>query len=95
MINSPLTVVFMMVVNLAMLIIFIRFMFQFAQIDPKHPYSKATYGISAVVTVFQRIFPDLAGGRISLSAIVLLLLLTYIKIAGLAVIHVEHLTPLV
>lgn len=95
MINSPLTVIFMMVVNLAMLIIFIRFMFQFAQIDPKHPYSKATYGISAVVTVFQRIFPDLAGGRISLSAIVLLLILTYIKIAGLAGIHGEHLTPLV
>ncbi len=95
MINSPLTVIFMMVVNLAMLIIFIRFMFQFAQIDPKHPYSKATYGISAVVTVFQRIFPDLVGGRISLSAIILLLLLTYIKIAGLAGIHGEHLTPLV
>lgn len=82
--NDPLTIIFNIVVNFALLVIFIRFMFQFAEIDKNHPYTKATYNISAVVSVFGRIFPDLDKGRISLSAVVLMLLLTYIKIAGMA-----------
>ncbi|TWV80933.1 YggT family protein [Moraxella sp. VT-16-12] len=82
--NDPLTIIFNIVVNFALLVIFLRFMFQFAEIDKNHPYAKATYNISAVVSVFGRIFPDLDKGRISLSAVVLMLLLTYIKIAGMA-----------
>lgn len=82
--NSPLMIVFSIVVNFAMLIVFLRFMFQFAQIDPNHPYAKAIYRLSAVVSVFRRIFPDLNKGQISLSAIVLMLLLTYIHIAGVS-----------
>ena len=82
--NDPLNIIFNIVVNFALLVIFLRFMFQFAEIDKNHPYAKATYNISAVVSVFGRIFPDLDKGRISLSAVVLMLLLTYIKIAGMA-----------
>lgn len=82
--NDPLTILFNIVVNIALIIIFLRFMFQFAEIDKSHPYAKVTYNLSAVVTVFRQIFPDLDKGRISLSAIVLMLLLTYIKIAGMA-----------
>lgn len=82
--NEPLTIVFNIVVNIALIIIFLRFMFQFAEIDKNHPYAKVTHNLSAVVTVFGRIFPDLDKGRISLSAVVLMLLLTYIKIAGMA-----------
>lgn len=92
--NSPLMIIFNMVVNFALLILFLRFMFQFAEIDPKHPYAKAAYSISAVVTVFRRIFPDLDKGRISLSAIILMLLLTYIHIAGHASILNKHLDAL-
>lgn len=82
--NDPLTIIFNIVVNIALIIIFLRFMFQFADIEKNHPYAKVTYNLSAVVTVFGRIFPDLDKGRISLSAVVLMLLLTYIKIAGMA-----------
>lgn len=82
--NSPLMIIFSVVVNFALLILFLRFMFQFAQIDPNHPYAKTTYNLSAVVSVFRQIFPDLDKGRISLSAIILMLLLTYIHIAGVA-----------
>lgn len=77
-------IIFNVVVNFALLVIFLRFMFQFAHIDPHHPYAKAIYRLSAVVSVFRRIFPDLNKGQISLSAIVLMLLLTYIHIAGMA-----------
>lgn len=82
--NDPITIIFHIVVNFALLIIFLRFMFQFAEIEATHPYAKVTYNLSAVVSVFTRIFPDLDKGRISLSAIILMLLLTYIKIAGMA-----------
>lgn len=92
--NEPITIVFMIVIKFALIICFLRFMFQFAEIDPKHPYAKVTYNLSAVVSVFRRIFPDLDKGRLSLSAVVLMLLLTYIQIAGLAAILGESLTVL-
>lgn len=92
--NEPLTIIFNIVTTFALLVVFLRFMFQFAQIDPKHPYSKAVSNMSAVVTVFRRIFPDLNKGQISTSAIVLMLLLTYIEIAGMASILGRELTAL-
>lgn len=82
--NSPLMIIFNIVVNFALLVLFLRFMFQFAQVDHNHPYAKAIYNLSAVVGVFRRIFPDLNKGQISLSAVILMLLLTYIHIAGMA-----------
>lgn len=82
--NNLTTIIFEIVVNFAMIIIFLRFMFQFAEIDTKHPYAKVTYNLSAVVTIFRRILPDLEKGRVSLAAIVLLLLLNFIYVAGMA-----------
>lgn len=93
--NQPITILFNIVVNFALIICFLRFMFQFAEIDKHHPYAKVTYTLSAVVTVFGRIFPDLAKGRFSTSAVVLMLLLTFIKIAGMASILGKSITPLV
>lgn len=92
--THPLTMIFQAVINFALLIVFLRFMFQFAEIEKTHPYAKVTYMLSAVVTMFRRIFPDLDKGRISSSAIVLMLLLVYINIAGIASIRGEHLGAL-
>lgn len=83
-----------MVVNFALFIIFLRFIFQMGQIDPKHPYAQSVYRLSAVVTVFRQIFPDINKGRISLSALILILLLTYIEIAGMASVLGKDLTAL-
>ncbi|MDO5651689.1 MAG: YggT family protein [Moraxella sp.] len=82
--NSPLYIVFHMVVNFATLIIFLRFLFDFADIDAKHPYTKAMRRISAVVDVFSSIFKPVANGRINTAAVVLLILLSLIKVAGMA-----------
>lgn len=92
--NSPLAILFGVVVNFALMVVFLRFMFQLAEINQKHPYGKVAYRLSAVVTVFTRIFPDLAKGRFSTSAVVLMLLLTYIKISGFAGLMGESLTAL-
>lgn len=82
--NSPLYIIFNIVVNFALWLIFIRFMLQFASIDKKHPYVKTAYRLSAVVDVFARIFPTAGKGRVSTSALVLMLLLWLIGIAGRA-----------
>lgn len=92
--NDPLYVVFQIVVNFALWLIFIRFLMQFADIEKKHPYAVATYRLSAVVDVFARIFPNVGKGRISTSALVLLLLLWFIDIAGTASILGKQLTAL-
>lgn len=91
--NSPLYVVFNMVVNFAILLIFIRFLLQFAEVDKKHPHAAPAYVMTAVVDIFDRIFPPAGKGRVSTAALVLLLLLMFGKIAGQAVILKEAITP--
>lgn len=92
--NSPLFVVFGIVVNFATWLIFLRFIFQLAGIEKKQSYGVPIYRLSAVVDVFARIFPDVGKGRVSLSALVLLWLLELIGIAGKASLLQESLTAL-
>lgn len=80
--NDPLFVLFNMVVNFATWLIFLRFMLQFAGIDKKHPYVVPAYKLTKVVDVFAHIFPDRKGGRISMAAMALLLLLSWIGFSG-------------
>lgn len=81
-VNSPIFIVFNMVVNFASWLIFVRFMLQFAEITRKHPLALPIYRLSAVVDMFSRIFPPLNKGRLSVAAVVLLLLLSLIASAG-------------
>lgn len=74
--NSPLAVLFNMVVNFASLLFFLRFMVQWADFEKHNPFAKTIYRLSAVVDIFTRIFPDLAKGRISLASLILLILLS-------------------
>ncbi|MFW2177713.1 MULTISPECIES: YggT family protein [unclassified Moraxella] len=74
--------IFDIVVGSVMLLIFMRFMMQFAGIDDKDPVGKPIYNATRLVDVFARIFPTLGNGKISVSAIVLMLLLRLIFIWG-------------
>lgn len=94
MMDSPLYVAFGVVINFALWLIFVRFMLQFADINKKHPYVKAAYTLSAIVDVFANIFPTVGKGRVSTSALALLLLLWLIGIAGRASLLGESLTAL-
>lgn len=80
--NNPLYAPFVVVVNFALMLIFLRFMFQLAGINKNHPYTKALYRLSAVVDVFGRIFPTLKGGRVNTSALALMLLLWFVNLWG-------------
>ncbi len=80
--ETPLYVVFNIVTGFAMLLFFIRFMLELAEINPKDPYAEPMFITSSVVDVFANIFKPLAGGRFCTSAVVLMFLVRSIDIAG-------------
>lgn len=92
--DNILSVVFDMVISVAMLLIFIRFMLQFAGIERSNPFAMPAYKATQVVDVFGRIFPTVAQGRISLAAIVLMFLLRLIDISGSAALAGQGITPI-
>lgn len=92
--NSPLFVVFNMVINFASLILFLRFLLQFASIDNKNPLVKSAKTLSAITDVFSTIFPTVNQGRVNTSALALLYLLMLIKTAGTVVLLKEPATAM-
>lgn len=92
--NTMLLSVFMVVVNVALWLIFLRFVLQLAEVDKKNPYVRPAYHLTAIVDIFARIFPAIGKGRVSTSAIALMLLLWFIQIAGQASISGDSLTAL-
>lgn len=93
-VNSPLFVVFNMVINFASLILFLRFLLQFAGIDNKNPLVKSAKTLSAITDVFSTIFPTVNQGRVNTSALALLYLLMLIKTAGTVVLLKEPATAM-
>lgn len=71
-----------MITSFAMLLIFIRFMVQFAGLNARNPYVEPAYKITGIVDLFGRIFPTVADGRVSTAAIVLMFLIRLIDLAG-------------
>lgn len=74
--------IFDLVVNVAALLLGLRFMMQLTEADPYNPFVMATYRVTHVVDVFHRILPPIGHGRISLAAIMLLFLLKLIELWG-------------
>ncbi len=73
---------FDIVVAAAMILVFFRFMLQFAGITAKDAFAKPIYRMTRIVDVFGRIFPTLGDGRINTASLVLLFLLRMIFIWG-------------
>lgn len=92
--STSLLPLFNMVINFAMLLVFLRFMLQFAGLDRSHPYAEPAYKATQIVDVFGRIFPTVAGGRVSLAAIILLFLLKLVDLAGNAALLGYGYTPI-
>lgn len=78
--NQIIPALFNMVINLAMMLFFIRFFLQFAEIKRFDPFAMPFYKITSVVDAFKNIMPDLAKGRFSTASAVLLLLIYLIDI---------------
>ncbi len=91
--NNMLLQIFDLVTTFAMLLVFIRFMLQFADMDASDPMISPAYKATHIVDVFGRIFPTVAQGRISIAAIVLMFLIRLIDISGKAALTHKGIAP--
>ena len=91
--NNLLLQIFDLVTTFAMMLVFIRFMLQFAGMDASNPMIAPAYKATHIVDVFGRIFPTVGQGRISIAAIVLMFLIRLIDIAGKAALTHKGIAP--
>ena len=80
--NTPIYILVNMLINFALLALFIRFMFGFAEIEPSNPYALAIKRMTGVVDTLSKAVPNLGAGRISLAAILLMLVLYWLNLAA-------------
>ena len=91
--NTMLFQVFNLLTTFAMLLVFIRFMLQFAGMDARNPMIAPAYKATHIVDVFGRIFPTVGQGRISIAAIVLMFLIRLVDISGKAALAHKGIAP--
>ena len=73
---------FDIIINVAILLVFFRFLMQLAGVNPYNPVVQSTTKATKIVDVFGRILPTVAGGRVNLAALVLVILLYFLKVFG-------------
>jgi len=78
--NSAL--IFGIIINVAILLVFFRFLMQLAAVTPYNPVVLSTVKATKIVDIFSRIFPTVAKGRVNLAALVLLVVLYLLKMYG-------------
>ena len=87
--NSSL--IFGIIMNVAILLVFFRFLMQLAEVGAYNPVVMATVKATRIVDVFSRILPTLAKGRVNLAALTLVVVLHLMKIFG--VMYLSHMMP--
>ena len=73
---------FGIVINVAILLVFFRFLTQLAMVSPYNPVVLSTVKATKIVDIFGRIFPTLAKGRVKTAALVLIIILYLLKMFG-------------
>lgn len=91
--NNTLLQIFDLITTFAMMLVFIRFMLQFAGMDASNPMIAPAYKATRIVDMFGRIFPTVAHGRISIAAIVLMFLIRLLDISGKAALTHKGIAP--
>ena len=61
---------FDIIINVAILLVFFRFLMQLAGVNPYNPVVQSTTKATKIVDVFGRILPTVASGRVNLAALV-------------------------
>jgi len=75
--------IFGIIMNVAILLVFFRFLMQLAVVSPYNPVVMSTVKATKIVDIFSRIFPTLAKGRFNTAALVLVVILYLMKIFGI------------
>ena len=79
--NSAL--IFGIIINVAILLVFFRFLMQLAAVNPYNPVVMSTVKATKIVDIFSRIFPTLGKGRVNSAALALVVVLYLLKIFGI------------
>ncbi len=79
--NSAL--IFNLIINVAILLVFLRFLMQLASVSPYNPVVLSTYKATKVVDILSRTIPTVGNKRVNLAALVLLIVLYIIKFYGI------------
>ena len=74
--------IFGIIIKVAILLVFFRFLMQLAAVSPYNPVVLSTVKATKIVDVFGRILPTVGKGRVNLAALVLLVVLYLLKIFG-------------
>ena len=85
--NSAL--IFGIIINVAILLVFFRFLMQLAAVSPYNPVVLSTIKATKIVDVFGRIFPTVGKGRVNSAALALLVVLYLLKIFGVMYLNGE------
>ncbi|MDH1277900.1 YggT family protein [Acinetobacter johnsonii] len=75
--------IFEILMNVAILLVFFRFIMQLAGVTPYNPVVVATHRATKIVDTFSRIFPTVGKGRINLAALIIVILLYFLKVFGM------------
>ena len=74
---------FSIVINLGIILLFLRFLAQLAGLNSANPLVQTTMKLTSIIDSFNRTLPSVANGRVNLAALVLLVLLFLLKVWGL------------
>jgi YggT family protein len=79
-----LAILFNVIINVAILLVFLRFLMQLAAINCFNPVVQSTMKATKVVDLLDRTLPVIAKRRVSLAALILLVILFLLKVWGLS-----------
>ncbi len=74
--------IFNVIINVAILLVFLRFLMQLAGVNLFNPVVQSTVKATKVIDVLNRTLPVVAKGRVNLAALVLLIVLYLLKLWG-------------
>lgn len=80
---------FDIIINVAILLVFFRFLMQLAGVSPYNPVVLSTTKATKVVDIFSRILPTVGKGRVNLAALVLVILLYFLKVFGVKYLNAQ------
>mgnify|MGYP003599681597 FL=1 len=81
--------IFDIIINVAILLVFFRFLMQLAAVSPYNPVVLSTMKATKVVDIFGRILPTVGNGRVNLAALVLVILMYFLKMFGLKYLNMQ------
>lgn len=76
--------IFTIVINFALILVFLRFLTQLAEINRFNPVIMALNKSTLVIDLLGKSIPSVAKGRVNLACLVVLVILYLVKIAGIA-----------